>query len=172
MTPLIIAALLGLAAALIVAYPLLGLAGGQAETRETRAPGGLNEVAERERQARQALREVELDYTLGNLDTGDYDALRGRYERRALAALRTRYQREQELDALIERQLDALRTEKRPLERPADAGAPATTQAATTAKPAQPAASKAAAARPAAAPRVVRRAAPRDRRARDKKGDA
>jgi hypothetical protein len=168
MTPLIIAALLGLAAALIVAYPLLGLAGGQAETRETRAPGGLNEVAERERQARQALREVELDYTLGNLDTGDYDALRGRYERRALAALRTRYQREQELDALIERQLDALRTEKRPLERPADAGAPAAAGSTTTA--ARP--TKAAASKTAAAPRIVRRAAPRDRRARDKKGDA
>ncbi|HEU0028958.1 MAG TPA: hypothetical protein VFQ25_17765 [Ktedonobacterales bacterium] len=172
MTPLIIAALLGLTAALIVAYPLLGLAGGQAETRETSAPSGLSEVAERERQARQALREVELDYTLGNLDSGDYDALRGRYERRALAALRTRYQREQELDALIERQLDALRAGKPSLERSADVSASATSTETATAKPAKLASSKTVATRAAAAPRVVRRAAPRDRRAPDKKGGA
>ena len=60
--PLLIAALLGLTAALIVAFPLLGLTRGQTEAS---APGALGEVADRERQARQALREVELDYTLG-----------------------------------------------------------------------------------------------------------
>ncbi|HET9111989.1 MAG TPA: hypothetical protein VFN78_14260 [Ktedonobacterales bacterium] len=106
--PLLIAALLALSAAIIVLYPLLGL------TRETApeqsAPAApLADAAERERTARQALREVEFDYTLGNLETSDYEELRDRYENRALAALKTRYQREQELDALIERQLDALR---------------------------------------------------------------
>lgn len=109
--PLIIAALLGLTAALIVAYPLFGLS---RERREAASPAALGEVSDRERQARQALREVELDFTLGNLETGDYDALRGRYERRALAALRARYHREQELDAQIERDLDALRAGQRP----------------------------------------------------------
>ena len=147
--PLIIAALLGLTAALIVAFPLLGLTRGQTEAS---APGALGEVADRERQARQALREVELDYTLGNLDSGDYDTLRGRYERRALAALRTRYQREQELDAMIERQLDTLRAAKPAPERAA------------------PAAVKPAAVRAAPVRRVTRAATPSDRRARDKKG--
>lgn len=104
--PLIIAALLGLTGALIVAFPLLGLTGTPSASA---TPDVMRDVADRERQARLALREVELDYTLGNLDSGDYDALRGRYERRALSALRTRYQREQELDALIESQLDAMR---------------------------------------------------------------
>lgn len=104
--PLLIAALLALSAALIVLYPLLGLA---RETTAQAAPVQESDASERERLARQALREVEFDYTLGNLENGDYEALRGRYEARALAALKTRYQREQELDALIERQLDALR---------------------------------------------------------------
>ncbi len=164
MTPLIIAALLGLSGALIVAYPLLGLT---REQSETAAPGGLGEVAERERQARQALREVELDYTLGNLDSGDYDALRGRYERRALAALRTRYQREQELDALIERQLDALRAGMRDPQRLAEASAPEAASKAST-----PAAPKPSTTHPASTPRAMRRVAPRDRRARDRKGGA
>jgi len=104
----LIAALLALSAALIVLYPLLGL------VRESAAPAlapasPASDAAEREQLARQALREVEFDYTLGNLETGDYEALRERYETRALSALKTRYQREQELDALIERQLDTLR---------------------------------------------------------------
>jgi hypothetical protein len=105
--PLFIAALLGLTGALIVIFPLLGVSRERQASQQ--AGGELGEVADRERQARQALREVELDYTLGNLESSDYDALRNRYERRALAALRTRYQREQELDAQIERELDTLR---------------------------------------------------------------
>lgn len=108
--PLLIAALLALSAALIVLYPLLGLVrepATQTATPAMQAPAA--DAAERERQARQALREVEFDYTLGNLEMGDYEELRERYENRALAALKTRYQREQELDALIERRLDALR---------------------------------------------------------------
>ena len=106
--PILIAALLALSAAIIVLYPLLGLTREAApEQSATVAP--LADAAERERLARQALREVEFDYTLGNLEPSDYEDLRDRYENRALAALKTRYQREQELDALIERQLDALR---------------------------------------------------------------
>lgn len=162
MTPLIIAALLGLTGALIVAFPLLGLTRGQPEAG---APDSLGEVSERERQARLALREVELDYTLGNLDSGDYDTLRGRYERRALAALRTRYQREQELDAVIERQLDALRAGKRALARPVASDSTGSAPQATTS-----AASRPAVTHHASAPRATRRVAPRDRRMGDKKG--
>lgn len=104
--PLLIAALLAISAAIVVLYPLLGLT---REAPEQSAPARVSDAAERERLARQSLREVEFDYTLGNLETGDYEELRDRYEARALTALKSRYQREQELDALIERRLDALR---------------------------------------------------------------
>jgi hypothetical protein len=102
--PLTIAALLGLSAALIVLYPLLGLRG---QTDDV-ADGAVADVAERERAAKGALREVEFDHRLGNLENDDYVALRDRYESQALAALRSRYGRERELDALIDRQLEAL----------------------------------------------------------------
>jgi len=104
--PLLIAVLLGLSGLLVVIYPLLGL---DRESADALARGPLGEVAEGERSARDALREVEFDRRLGNLDDEDYQALRARYEERALVALKARYQREQELDALIERQLDTLR---------------------------------------------------------------
>ncbi len=153
--PLLIAALLGLSAALIVLFPLLGL---DREAPETVAPARLTDAAEREQLARQALREVEFDYTLGNLETGDYEELRDRYESRALAALKTRYQREQELDALIEQRLDALRQQ-------ADAPAAAS---ASDVKPASAAKPQ----RPAAAPERTRSAGTsvRDRRAPKRKG--
>jgi len=126
--PLVIAVLLGLSGLAIVIYPLLGL---DRETAEAEAGGPITEVAERERSARDALREVEFDHRLGNLDDSDYQALRDRYERRALAALKTRYQREQELDALIEQQLDALRAQP-------DVITDETTAVAETASPATP----------------------------------
>jgi hypothetical protein len=119
--PLLIAVLLGLAAALVTLYPLLGL-------RRARAtdisPAALAGLAERERLAKDALREVEFDYRLGNLEAPDYEDLRDRYEQRALAALKARYQREQELDALIERQLDTLRGRQTPQARRAEKGTP------------------------------------------------
>ncbi len=152
--PLLIAALLALSAALIVLYPLLGLV--REPTAPALAPASpVSDAAEREQLARQALREVEFDYTLGNLETGDYEALRERYETRALSALKTRYQREQELDALIERQLDTLRQGESqraaaPVARPQ---ASATTTAPSVAKPAAPRPSRPSAerARPASA---------------------
>lgn len=127
--PLLIAGLLALSAAIIVLYPLLGL-GREAAPEAT--PGRLATAAERERQARQALREVEFDYTLGNLAGDDYEELRGRYEERALTALKARYLREQELDAQIERRLDALRQSE------ASAGGPAPAKATKAATPATP----------------------------------
>jgi len=103
---LIVAALLGLSGLLIVIYPLLGL---DAAARLRRAERELDAPNDGERAAKDALRDVEFDYRLGNLDERDYRDLREQYERRALAALKSRYEREQELDAVIDAQLAALR---------------------------------------------------------------
>ena len=122
--PLLIAVLLGLSGLVVVIYPLLGL---DRETSDAFPGAPIAEVAERERSARDALREVEFDHRLGNLDDADYQTLRTRYERRALAALKIRYQREQELDALIEQQLDALRL-RESANTPAESGVAQPTQ--------------------------------------------
>ena len=117
--PLLIAALLGLSGLLIVLYPLLGLDRAPASG----APRAPADEAERERLAKQALRDVDFDYRLGNLEEGDYQDLRQRYEERALLALRERYERERALDAAIDEQLATLRQKKR--ERPASRTQPA-----------------------------------------------
>ncbi len=109
MLPLLIAALLGLSGVVIVAYPLLGLQHSGVHVPDEPGVG----MAESERVARRALLDVDFDYRLGNLDRADYLALRDRYEERALAALKTRYEREHALDALIDEQLASLRTQKR-----------------------------------------------------------
>lgn len=114
MMPLIIAALLGLSAMFIVLYPLLGL---ETQPETTARTSETDEAAEHERLAKRALRDVDFDYRLGNLGEGDYEALRERYERRALAAMRTRYEREQALDTLIDQQLAALREKRRGADR-------------------------------------------------------
>lgn len=104
--PLVLAAVLGLCAAAVVLYPLLG-------PRLQAAQGGASDYLDataRERAAKDALRELDFDYRLGNLEDTDYQALRQRYEERALAALQTRYSQEHELDAQIDRELAALRT--------------------------------------------------------------
>jgi hypothetical protein len=62
-------------------------------------------LAEKEQSARSALHEVELDYQLGNIAEPEYQQLRERYMQRALVALKSRYEREQELDEEIEEQL-------------------------------------------------------------------
>jgi hypothetical protein len=67
------------------------------------------EQTDREQAARSALREIELDYQLGNISEGDYRSLRERYVRRALVALKSRFEREQGLDEAIEVQLRQLR---------------------------------------------------------------
>ena len=73
------------------------------------APTLENVQEEREQAARSALQEVELDFQLGNLAETDYRSLRERYMRRALLAMKSRYDREQELDEAIEEQLRHLR---------------------------------------------------------------
>ncbi|MGH2487097.1 MAG: hypothetical protein ACRDHE_13895, partial [Ktedonobacterales bacterium] len=79
--PLIIAVFLGLSALVVVCYPLLGLAT-TSEVAEVADP--LAEVADRETQAKRALRELDFDHRLGNLEDVDYESLRERYEQRAL----------------------------------------------------------------------------------------
>jgi hypothetical protein len=64
---------------------------------------------DREQAARSALREIELDYQLGNISEADYRTLRERYVRRALVALKSRHEHEQELDEAIEAQLRQMR---------------------------------------------------------------
>jgi len=64
---------------------------------------------ENEQAARGAIQEVELDYQLGNISEADYRSLRERYLRRALVAMKSRYDQEQELDDPIEAQLRTMR---------------------------------------------------------------
>src|ERR1700680_3269030 len=68
--------------------------------------------AEREQTARAALKEVELDYQLGNLAETDYRTLRERYTRRAFVAMKSRRENEVAIDALIEERLRQLREEQ------------------------------------------------------------
>jgi hypothetical protein len=99
-----VALVLGILALAFVLYPLfrhssVEPAGASAASDSAVAP------VERELAARNALQEVELDFQLGNITEPDYKTLRERYMRRALASLKSRYEREQELDDEIEEQL-------------------------------------------------------------------
>ena len=118
---LLIAALMGLTALALVAYPLLGIdRSGEAVPFAGLADGasklsGSGAMSEPESAARQALLDVDFDYRLGNLDSDDYSQLRERYEERALLGLKARYEREQALDVIIEGQLAAMKPgEKKP----------------------------------------------------------
>jgi hypothetical protein len=106
MLPLVIAALLGLSALAVVLTPLY--APSRAATESEGVPPAT--LAERERAAKAALQDVEFDYQLGNIAEDDYRSLRERYTRRALAALKGRYDRERVVDEAIEAQVAALRT--------------------------------------------------------------
>ena len=66
-------------------------------------------LSESEQAARSALYEIELDFQLGNISESDYRTLRERYLQRALVALKSRYDREQELDDEIEAQLQKMK---------------------------------------------------------------
>lgn len=112
---LIIAIVLGFLSLVFVLYPLY-----QGSVKKKDEPVGqepaqehpvaeTKELAEEEQQARAAIQEVELDYQLGNIEEPDYRSLRERYMRRALAALKSRYEREQEIDDDIEQQLQQLK---------------------------------------------------------------
>jgi hypothetical protein len=81
-TPLIVGALLAVLALVVVLYPLFDdLA---ATTRRTHKPEGDTASVE----AVQALREIEFDRETGKLSDSDYAALKTRYTREAVAAMR------------------------------------------------------------------------------------
>jgi nitrate reductase beta subunit len=108
--PIIVATLLGTFALAFVLYPLYRRMPLKAPQAAPLPPVMSSQVeAEREQTARAALQEVELDYQLGNLAETDYRSLRTRYMRRAVLAMKSRREREQELDELIEEQLRTLK---------------------------------------------------------------
>lgn len=109
--PVLVAVLLGILALALVLYPLYRHA--PLEVVQQKASASLATTqAETEQAARAALKEVELDYQLGNLAEPDYRTLRERYTRRAFAAMKSRQQNETALDALIEARLRQLREER------------------------------------------------------------
>jgi hypothetical protein len=104
---IVLAFILGVLALLFVLYPLLQRKPGR---EEAIPPLDLVEEkrttpVEQEHAARVALQEVELDFQLGNIAETDYRSLRERYMQRALVALKSRYDQEEELDEMIEEQL-------------------------------------------------------------------
>ena len=106
--PIIVALLFGGFALAFVLYPIYRRT--PFETiQATRLNISVNSQADREQSARSALQEVELDYQLGNLGESDYRSMRTHYMRRAVLAMKTRREREQELDAIIEEKLRLLK---------------------------------------------------------------
>ena len=106
--PIFSALLLGSFALAFVLYPFYRRKPFET-TQATRLNISMNSQADREQSARSALQEVELDYQLGNLGETDYRSLRTRYMRRASLAMKSRQEREQELDAVIEEKLRMLK---------------------------------------------------------------
>ncbi|QBD81222.1 hypothetical protein EPA93_36700 [Ktedonosporobacter rubrisoli] len=107
---IVVAVGLGILALAFVLYPLYRRPSIEAPAVASKIEArDADEPQEREQAARQALHEVELDYQLGNLSEKDYGVLRERYMRHALVALKSRYDREQELDEMIEEQLKQIK---------------------------------------------------------------
>ena len=105
---IVVAMLLGVLALAFVLYPLYRRKPADSLQESAQAKKATEEAeqrGEKEQDARTALQEVELDYQLGNIAEVDYRALRERYMQRALVALKSRYEREQEIDEEIEEQL-------------------------------------------------------------------
>jgi cytochrome c-type biogenesis protein CcmH/NrfG len=103
---LAIAAILGLLALAYVLYPLYRW------PTEQKVASGSSNLSDREQNARQALREVEFDFQLGNLNEKDYRSMRTRYMNRALAEMKSRHAREQEIDEEIENELRKLKADE------------------------------------------------------------
>jgi hypothetical protein len=106
--PIIVALLLGGFSLAYVLYPIYRRAPFET-TQAARLNISVNSQNDREQNARSALQEVELDYQLGNMGETDYRSMRTRYLRRAALALKSRHEREQELDAVIEEKLRLLK---------------------------------------------------------------
>lgn len=114
---IVVAVVLGLLALVFVLYPLYRRTADSEPVMQVAADDDKESVLrENEQAARGALQEVELDYQLGNIDEPDYRTLRERYMQRALVALKSRFEREEELDAEIEEQLRQLKEQESKLE--------------------------------------------------------
>ena len=119
--PIVIALVLGILALVFVLYPLYQrnlpkTADSATFTEEPATENGRprsnhlhmplanseNAALENEQAAKNAIQEVELDYQLGNISESDYHSLRERYLRRAVVAMKSRYDQEQELHDTIE----------------------------------------------------------------------
>ena len=121
--PIVVAIVLGLLALVFVLYPLsqrnlpkeepsmTATTTSSTENNKSRMrtnthielpTSGENAALENEQAAKNAIQEVELDYQLGNISESDYHSLRERYLRRAVVAMKSRYDQEQELDDAIE----------------------------------------------------------------------
>jgi hypothetical protein len=105
---IIVALLLGGFALAYVLYPIYRRIPFET-TQATRLNISVGSQTDGEQNARSALQEVELDYQLGNLGESDYRSMRTRYIRRAALAMKSRREREQELDAMIEEKLRLLK---------------------------------------------------------------
>lgn len=90
--PILVAIALGLLALAFVLSPFYRRAPASPKTAREDAIHGSVDTTEREDAARSALREIELDYHLGNIEEADYRNLRERYMHRAIAALKSRYE--------------------------------------------------------------------------------
>ena len=106
--PIFVALLLGMFALAFVLYPIYRRAPFNA-SQATRLNISVGSQTDGEQNARSALQEVELDYQLGNLGESDYRSMRTRYLRRAALSMKSRREREQELDAMIEEKLRLLK---------------------------------------------------------------
>jgi len=106
--PIFVALSLGIFALAFVLYPIYRRRPFNT-SQATRLNISVNSQADREQTARTALQEVEFDYQLGNLEETDYRSLRTRYMRRAAVAMKSRQEREPELDMIIEEQLRELK---------------------------------------------------------------
>ncbi len=108
--PILFAILLGTLALAFVLYPIYRRIPIKIAQAMPLTPSSSSLAqAERERTARAALHEVELDYQLGNLAETDYRSLHTRYMRRAALAMKSRREHEQEIDELIEEQLHRMK---------------------------------------------------------------
>ncbi len=126
--PLLVAVILGASALAFVLHPLYrqSYAKTQAQhAQESSLQDGASQSSsqsfalsstvnssDREQTAKAALQEIELDYQLGNLGEADYHFLKERYMRRAILAMKSRQNHEQELDELIEAQLRRMKEGK------------------------------------------------------------
>jgi hypothetical protein len=106
---IVVAIILGVLALAFVLYPLYRREPDAPQPTTEQNASAPIERSEKEQSARAALQEVELDYQLGNISDNDYQSLREHYMQRALQALKSRYEREQELDQEIEEQLRTLK---------------------------------------------------------------